>query len=229
MVGPRGALAEGVRHPAPLVGQPALQGDPPVGAVDPVPGEGARTGQLDVARAVRAQRDGQGGPHQRRLPADVRRVRDRARQRQRRAPADRLHEPHRPVLVRRLGPQHRERRGPEGGADLADPDRGRPHHEAASRVEARVDDPAVLDLGPDREQVREPELVVAAQLVQLVGAAHGLRQRLVPVREAQVHPGLECPVEGVGRDPGHRRDGCRVAHAQPPGRDFRGTKVAAVD
>ncbi len=212
VVRPRCAYAEGVRHPAALVGQPALQHDPPVGSVDPVPREGARAGQLDVAAAVGAQRHREGGPHERRLPTHVRRVRHRPRQRHTRAPADRLPEAHRPVGALGLALQDGHRGRPERGPDPADLHRRRAHHQAAGVVVARIHDATVLDLGPHGQHVGEPELVVPAQLVHLLGSLDPVGERRVPVREPQVHPRLQRSLEGVGRDPGHCQCGRLDAH-----------------
>ena len=212
VVSPRCAYAEGVRHPSALVGQPALQHDPPVWTVDPVPREGARTGELDVAAAVGAQRHREGRPHERRLPTHVRRVRHRPRQRHARASADRLPERDRPVGALWLTLQDRHGGRPERGADPADLHRRRAHHQAAVVVVARVHDLPVLDLGPHGQHVGEPELVVPAQLVHLFGALDPVGERCVPVGEPEVHPRLQRSLEGVGRDPGHCHCGRLDAH-----------------
>ncbi len=203
VVRPRGAYAERVRHPPALVGQPALQHDPTVGVVDPVPRKGTCPGHLDVAAAVGSQRHRESRPHQRRLPADVRRMRHRPRQRDTGAASDRLPETDRSVGALGLSTKDRHGGSPECGADPTDLHRGRAHHQTAGLVVAGVHDAAVLDVGPDREHVGEPELVVAAQLEHLVGPLDPVRERCVPVGEPQVHPRLQRSLEGVGGNPGH--------------------------
>ena len=157
-------------------------------------------------------RQREGGPHEGRLPAEVRRMRHRPRQRHPGPPANGLDEPHRAVAVHRVLADHRQRGRPEGGTDLADPDGRRPHHQAAAVVQPSVPDLVALDLGPDREQVGEAELVLTAQLVDLFCPTDVVGQRRVPVGQPQVHPGLERSLQGVRRDPRHRHHGRLYAH-----------------
>jgi hypothetical protein len=104
-----------------------------------------------------------------------------------------------------VGQRHRFERG----AQVREAHSGRAHH-PATRV-PRVDDSAVVDLGPRREVVREPELAVGAQLFEVV---EFVGRRVVVVREAALERALQHGArDRLGRDPRHRGDRGLDSHA----------------
>ena len=82
-------------------------------------------------------------------------------------------------------------------------------------VDARQRRPARPRPRPRPEQVREPELVVPAQLVDSCGPLQRSGNGASQWESRRSIPVLSGPRKRVGRDPGHRRDGCREAHAPP--------------
>src|SRR5205085_7059082 len=203
LLAPRRALAVRLAVPLAEIDRPGLLDEPARVVVDPVARERARSDQLVLARAVRADRERERRPGGGAAHAEERLAAHAPRRRKARAAADGLHEADR-VLSCLLAADRVV-------GDARDDDVLAPEAEGG-RADVRlaalpvVDDPAVLDLDPPPEVVRLAEAVLVAQpwevaLLQPVG------RRVVVVPDPELERQLRQPLDRLGRNPGDGRDG----------------------
>ena len=181
-VAPRAVLAEGPPVPGGEVDQPALRGELAVTAVDPVPRERARAGELVGRGSVGPEREREGGPGEWRGDLDEGRASDPPGRGHTGPAAARLDERDRMAGRGHVRVEVGERDRLEDRLAAADLQGGRSDLAAAGLTE--VDDPPVLDLDPGSQLVREAKAVGPAQLVEVVDH---VGRRLVVVR----NPDLE--------------------------------------
>ena len=204
---PWGALAERLIDPCREIGQPRLHDELAGVVVDPVAREAAGTDQLAPDAAVGVDRQGEGGPRDRRIDLEEGLATDRPRRRHPGAATACLSEPHGRVrhdrLVTNVG--HRLRLHGHGlRAELE-----ARHTDATTAVLSPSRYLSVLDLDPGLELVALAEEVLAVPLVQVVESR---RQGFVVVSQAhRERHGQKALYRFIG-DPRNRCNGALDFH-----------------